>query len=185
MLRAAVVIPTYQGRDRLAVALESLERQTRRPRVVVVDNASTDGTAELVAERFPWVEVERVPENLGFGRAINRGVRRLDDEDVLVLVNNDAVCEEGFVERICAPLEHDPGTGMVAGVLVQQADRERIDTAGLELDTTFRGHDYFWNRPLTDLADGTPPPVGPCGGAAAYRLDEVRRLGGFDETLFA
>jgi GT2 family glycosyltransferase len=180
-----VVIPTANGRDLLADALASLEAQTLAPRVVVVDNASGDGTAELVAERFPRVRLVANERNLGFGRAINRAVRELPAAagDALVLVNNDVVCEPRFVEEICAPLCRE-GVGMVAGVLVQAADPSRVDSAGIELDTTFRAYDYGWNRPVAELAAAAAP-VGPCGGAAAYRLDVFRRLGGFDEAFFA
>jgi hypothetical protein len=179
-----VVIPTLDARDLLARALESLDAQTVPVAVVVVDNASRDGTAEMVVERFPRVMLVRNDRNLGFGRAINRGVAEAPaDADLLVLVNNDTVCEPDFVERLVEPFA-DPAVGMVAGVLLQQSAPGLIDSAGIELDGTLRSWDMLWNRPVAELA-GAPEPVGPCGGAAAYRLDAFRELGGFDETLFA
>jgi N-acetylglucosaminyl-diphospho-decaprenol L-rhamnosyltransferase len=177
----AVVIPTLDARELLADALESLARQTLPPRVVVVDNGSSDATAEMVRSRFPDVELVRNEQNLGFGRAINSVALQLD-ADALVLVNNDVVCDERFVERICAPLA--TGAGMAAGVLTQSERPDRIDTAGLELDTTLRAWDYFRDRPVAELRPETPAPLGPCGGAAAYRLAAFRDLGGFDENLF-
>ena len=179
-MQVTVVIPTLNARGLLADALGSLERQTLRPQVVVVDNASTDGTVELLQERFPQVRVLRNDTNLGFGRAINRVALELAG-DVLVLVNNDVVCEPRFLELLCEPFA-DPDVGAVAGVLVQTSGR--IDSAGVELDTTLQSYDYLWNRPLDALARGRDP-VGPCGGAAAYRLSAFRALGGFDERLFA
>jgi len=149
----------------------------------VADNASTDGSAEMVRERFPDVTVVGHPENYGFGRAIEEAIRGVE-ADALVLLNNDVVCEPDFVERVVAPLERDE-VGMVAGVLVQAAAPELIDSAGVELDATLRSWDYLWNRPVAELGPGTPAPLGPCGGAAAYRLDEFRRLGGFADALFA
>ncbi len=180
---ATVVIPTYDGRERLLDALDSLAAQTRPSRVIVVDNASSDGTAEAVAERHPDVRVIRNERNLGFGRAINRAALALDGDGALVLVNNDVVCRPDFLERLLARFE-DPRVGMVAGVLVQAADTGRIDSAGIELDRGLGSYDYLWQRPLADV-DGAPAPVGPCGGAAAYRLAAYRDLGGFDETFFA
>jgi GT2 family glycosyltransferase len=181
-MRATVVIPTFNARDILAEALESLEHQTVEHDVVVVDNGSTDGTRELVAARFPRVHVIALDENLGFGRAVNRGVEAVETE-VVVLVNNDAVCHPDFVERLLEPLADD-GVGMVAGVLLQQDRPELVDSAGIELDTTLRSWDALWNRPVADLG-GAPDPVGPCGGAAAYRTQAYRDAGGFDETFFA
>jgi GT2 family glycosyltransferase len=181
-MKAWVVIPTLNGRERLLRTLESLERQTAPPSVVVVDNASTDGTAAAVADRFPDVTVLRNERNLGFGAAINRAALALDG-DALVLVNNDVVCEPEFVSRITAPLA-DEAVGAVAGVLLQASAPDLIDSAGIELDTTLGSWDYLWNEAVDALAEAGDP-VGPCGGAAAYRLDAFKELGGFDEALFA
>jgi GT2 family glycosyltransferase len=181
---ACVVIPTVNARDLLLRALGSLAIQVPRPDVIVVDNASTDGTTEAVAMHYPWVEVRVLPRNLGFGRAID--VVALDpsvDADVLILVNNDVVCEPGFVERICAPFA-DPAVGMVAGVLLQETDAARIDSAGIELDRTLQSFDYLSNASVAALGRAADP-VGPCGGAAAYRLDAFRAVGGFDDAFFA
>src|SRR5215475_11684501 len=116
-VRATVVIPTLNARELFSQALEALEQQTVEHDVIVVDNASTDGTAELLAERFPHVQVVRVDENLGFGRAVNRGVEHVES-DALVLINNDVVCEPAFIERIIEPLAAGTAS-MAAGVLLQ------------------------------------------------------------------
>jgi Glycosyl transferase family group 2 len=73
---------------------------------------------------------------------------------------------------------------MVAGVLLQHDRPQLVDSAGIELDTTLRSWDAVWNRPVADLAKATEP-VGPCGGAAAFRTTAFRAVGGFDETFFA
>ncbi len=181
-MRATVVIPTLNACRLLAEALERLEAQTVDHDVVVVDNASTDGTAELLADRFPRVRVVRLPENLGFGRAVNRGAAEATT-DAIVLINNDVLCEPDFLERLLAPLA-DEGVAMVAGVLLQHDRPELIDTAGIELDTTLRSWDALWNRPRAELGRAAEP-VGPCGGAAAYRAAAFHAVGGFDDTFFA
>jgi len=181
-VRATVVIPTRDGRALLLDALDSLARQTVEHDVVVVDNASTDGTAEAVAERFPAVRVIRIEENLGFGRAVNRGVETVDTP-VVILVNNDVVCEPDFVERMLEPFS-DERVGLVAGVLLQHDAPELVDSAGIELDPTLRSWDRFWNRPASELGD-VAEPLGPCGGAAAYRVTAWREVGGFDDAFFA
>jgi N-acetylglucosaminyl-diphospho-decaprenol L-rhamnosyltransferase len=182
-MRAVVVIPTLDACALLAEALASLEAQSVPFDVVVVDNASSDGTLEMLAARFPGVTVVRNEENLGFGRAVNRGAAAAGDADVIILVNNDVVCEPDFVAQLLAPFT-DPAVGMAAGVLLQGAAPDLIDSAGIELDTTLGSWDYLWNQPVGAL-DGAPDPIGPCGGAAAYRLPAFRELGGFDEALFA
>jgi N-acetylglucosaminyl-diphospho-decaprenol L-rhamnosyltransferase len=181
-VQATVVIPTLNGAALLTETLAALAAQTVEHEVVLVDNASTDGTAELVAERFPRVRVLRLEENVGFGRAVNRGAE-LVETDVVVLVNNDVVCEPDFLERLLAPLA-DPGVSMVAGVLLQHDRPGLVDSAGIELDVTLRSWDVGWNRPVGEL-DTAPEPVGPCGGAAAYRTEAFRAVGGFDKSFFA
>ncbi len=181
-MRATVVIPTLNARRLLAEALERLEAQTVDHDVVVVDNASTDGTVELLADRFPRVRVVRLPENLGFGRAVNRGAAEAATE-AIVLINNDVLCEPDFLERLLAPLA-DEGVAMVAGVLLQHDRPELVDTAGIELDTTLRSWDALWNRPREELEHAADP-VGPCGGAAAYRAAAFHAVGGFDDAFFA
>jgi GT2 family glycosyltransferase len=177
-----VVIPTLDGRERLLRTLASLEGQTAPVSVVVVDNDSTDGTANAVVQRHPDVRVVRNDRNLGFGAAVNRAALELEG-DLLVLVNNDVVCDPAFVQAITAPFV-DESVGMAAGVLLQASAPGLIDSAGIELDTTLGSWDYLWNQPVGNLA-GAGDPVGPCGGAAAYRLPAFKELGGFDEALFA
>jgi GT2 family glycosyltransferase len=182
-MRAVAVIPTLNACELLSAAVASLEAQTVPVGVVVVDNASSDGSREMLAARYPHVIVVRNAENLGFGRAVNRGAAEATDADALILVNNDTVCPPDFVERMLTPFA-DPSVGMVAGVLLQGSEPTLIDSAGIELDTTLGSWDYLWNRPATALASAADP-VGPCGGAAAYRLTAFRELGGFDEAFFA
>jgi N-acetylglucosaminyl-diphospho-decaprenol L-rhamnosyltransferase len=183
-MKATVVIPTLNGRERLLHALASVQKQTHPPAaVVVVDNASTDGTADAVAQAFPDVIVLRNDENVGFGRAVNRGAEAAVG-DALVLVNNDVVLEPDFLDRLLAPLA-DERVGMVAGVLLQARDPGRIDSAGIELDVTLQSYDLLWNEPVERLEDDVPEPIGPCGGAAAYRLEVFRAAGGFDDAFFA
>jgi GT2 family glycosyltransferase len=182
-MRAVVVIPTLNACELLAEAVASIEAQTVPVDTIVVDNASSDGTLEMLSARFPRVSVVRNTENLGFGRAVNRGAAEAGAAEVVILVNNDAVLAPDFVANLLAPFV-DESVGMVAGVLLQGAAPELIDSAGIELDTTLGSWDYLWNHPVGALA-AAHDPVGPCGGAAAYRLPAFKELGGFDETLFA
>jgi N-acetylglucosaminyl-diphospho-decaprenol L-rhamnosyltransferase len=179
-MRPAIYIPTYNGRERLAVALRSLQEQTRPANVVVVDNGSADGTVELLRERFPEVALLELGQNLGFGRALNRAVAEIP-ADPVILLNNDVECEPRFVEALLdAAVE---GAECVAGVLVQEAAPELIDSAGVVADRTLMGFDYLHGEPL-EAAQRAPAPLGPTGGGALYSLDAFRAVGGFDERIF-
>ena len=182
-MNATVVVPTWNGRDRIGRLLESLDEKPEA-QVIVVDNGSQDGTAGIVRHRFPWVELIELDRNDGFSRPINLAAQRAEN-DALVLVNDDCVCEPGFVERLVAPLDPRAGVVMVAGVLFETARPATIDSAGMELDSTLLVFDYLNGFPASILNEPPPPPIGPSAAAAAFDRAAFLEAGGFDENLFA
>jgi N-acetylglucosaminyl-diphospho-decaprenol L-rhamnosyltransferase len=179
-VRPAIYIPNFNGARRLPRALRSLREQTRPVDVVVVDNGSSDDSVTLVRGEFPEVTLLELGQNMGFGRAVNRAVRERP-ADPLILLNNDVECEPRFVEAMLDALAE--GTQMVAGVLVQEAAPDRIDSAGVVADRTLMGFDYLHGEPL-EAARQAPAPLGPTGGAALYRRAPFDAAGGFDERIF-
>jgi GT2 family glycosyltransferase len=119
MARVAVAVVSWNTRDLLARCLESLhpEHDDGRAEVWVVDNASSDGSADLVRERFPWVRLIASDENLGFGRAVNLVASQTDSEWVGV-ANADIALRPGALERLLATGDEDPGAGAIAPRLV-------------------------------------------------------------------
>jgi N-acetylglucosaminyl-diphospho-decaprenol L-rhamnosyltransferase len=177
---ADIVIVTWNGRERLGSCLDHLARQEVPHRVIVVDNASTDGTAEMVRGSHPDVEVIEMDRNVGFGRAVNAGVAAGQGEAV-VLVNDDVEVDANFLEAILAPLEQDPAVGMVAGLMMIPGS-DLVDGFGIELDVTLAAYNRLRRRP----AEAVPGVLlGPSGGLAAYRREAFEEAGGFDERLFA
>jgi N-acetylglucosaminyl-diphospho-decaprenol L-rhamnosyltransferase len=180
-VRPAVYIPTYNARHLLGRVLRSLAEQTAPDfDVVVVDNGSDDGSAAFVRDEFPDAAVIELERNLGFGPAINRAVEARPGDPV-ILVNNDAECRPDFVAELLGALDEETQT--VAGVLLQEEHQELIDSAGVVADRTLMGFDYLNGEPVGVL-EGAPPPLGPTGGAALYRHDAFRAVGGFDERIF-
>jgi N-acetylglucosaminyl-diphospho-decaprenol L-rhamnosyltransferase len=178
-----VIVVTYNGADRVALLLESLRRQSLEHRLLVVDNGSTDGTRELLESRFSEAEILALPENLGFGRAVNRGVAACSTPNV-VLLNNDVICEPPFLESLVASLAPDADIVMAAGVLLDAADPARIDSAGVIFDRSLLAVDHLHGEPVSMLANATDP-LGPTGGAAAFDRAAFESVGGFDEQFFA
>ena len=185
-MSATVVIPTLNARELLAGALESLRGQTVAADVVVVDNASSDGTAELLADAVPGGPTSSATrQNLGFGRAVNAPrsrsspERRTPSSSSTTTSSASPNSSSGSSSR-----SSGDGVGMVAGVLAPARPPDLVDSAGIELDTTLGSWDALWNRPLADLAR-------PGAGRAVRRRGRLlargvpARLGGFDETFFA
>ncbi|GIG36083.1 glycosyltransferase family 2 protein [Cellulomonas pakistanensis] len=110
MRSVSVVVVTWNGLELTRRCLDSLARQDaggRDVEVVVVDNGSTDGTVAALRGRAD-VRVVALGRNTGFAGGVNAGVAA-SSGDVVVLLNNDAVAEPGFLDRLVAPFDADPG----------------------------------------------------------------------------
>ena len=112
--RVAAVVVTYNRRELLDEALTALTAQTRVPdRIVVVDNASADGTAEMVVGRFPQADLLTLPRNVGGAGGFSAGMARALDggAGLLWLLDDDTVPEPGALEALLAARERATVTG--------------------------------------------------------------------------
>jgi GT2 family glycosyltransferase len=184
LVHAAVV--TWQGAHLIGDCLKALRAQRGRLRIVVVDNASTDGTAEIVARDFPGVELLRMEENLGYGRANNEAMRRALDAGAqfVALVNNDVELEPGWLERMLEAALAHPEAGLFCGTLLFYG-QETVNSTGLEIDSFGRARDRDIGLPLDRLARADGPVEGVTGGAALLRVSVLREIGLFDPAYFA
>lgn len=177
--RMSVVIPTWNGADILGIALRSLERQTIRDfEVVVVDNGSTDATADLLRRQHPDVRYVRFEENRGFAAAVNAGIRAARG-GILVLMNNDTEADPDWLEALGSALDANPDVGFCASRMVRYDDRTIIDSAGdkLGLLADQIGH----GQPDSPWFDEPRAVLTACAGAAAYRREVFEAVGLFDE----
>lgn len=183
-----VVIVAWNAAAYLPACLTSLRSLERPPEsVVVVDNASGDGTAALVRERFPEVRLLEPGANVGFCRGNNLGIAATDSPYVLVL-NPDTRLEPRFLEE-ALPAFDDPDVGIVAGKLLR-FDGATLDSAGQELARSRQPRDRGYGRPDRGEFDRDEEVFGACGAAALYRramLAGIVDPGGqyFDESFFA
>lgn len=181
---ASVIVPSVTGGWRLTRLLDSLADRDTSHETIVVDNGSPGGEVSAVCRARRGVEAVRLERNAGFSRAVNIAARRAAGE-ALVLVNDDCVCDPGFVAAIRAALDPARGVVMAAGVMRDGRDASLIDSAGMELDSTLLVFDYLNGEPVTRLERDVPAPVGPSAAAAAFDRDAFLDAGGFDERLFA
>jgi N-acetylglucosaminyl-diphospho-decaprenol L-rhamnosyltransferase len=115
----AVAVVSWNTRDLLDRCLRSLAPEAARgvAEVWVVDNASSDASAEMVRERFDWVKLVASAENLGFGRAVNLVAERTSSEWVAA-ANADIAVRPGALDALLAAGTRDPGAGAIAPRLV-------------------------------------------------------------------
>jgi len=120
-VEVSVVVVSYNSRAVLAPCLESLKKQSlfERTEVIVVDNASSDGTPTMVRERYPWVKLIAGRKNIGFSRGVNVGIREARGEYFLVL-NPDTVVRSDSIERLVDFMERTPSAGIVGPKLIYQ-----------------------------------------------------------------
>jgi GT2 family glycosyltransferase len=171
----SVVVVTFQSRDVIAECLESL-----RVPVVVVDNASEDGTAAFVRERFPEVRVLELERNVGFGAAANAGVDAVDSEFVLVL-NPDARPLGDGLSSLHACAEANPRAAIAVPALVDEAGEPQPSRIGYP---TWRwtGSPAVTSFPGRRLENGDQGFA--VGAALLFRREAFRSVGGFDPGYF-
>lgn len=180
-VRAVVV--TWNGAHLLPDCLDSLAAQSvrRSMEVVVVDNASTDGTAALLAERYPDVRVVSAPANLGFAGGAELGMR--DATGHVALLNNDATFAPDAVEQLLTAFAEPRVGAATAKILLAGTTPTLVNSTGNVLTRQGSGTDRDWQVPLGDESRD-PDVFGFCGGAALLRREMLDDVGGFDPTLF-
>lgn len=182
---ASAIVLNYNGHGFVLEAVQSLlDQDLQGIEVVVVDNASTDGSEAEVERRFgSRVRLLRQDRNLGWGGGNNVGIRACLGRH-LILLNNDAVAAPGFARALVAAAEADPRIGMVAAKVLAYDRREAIDTTGhlLYPDGLNRGR----GRLELDRGqyDGCRDALFPSGAAGLYRRAMLDEIGLFDESFF-
>ncbi len=163
MSAISIVIISWNARAYLRECLESL-RATHSPvvrEIIIVDNASSDGSPDMVQSSFPEVALIRSSENLGFARANNLGIERASGEFV-ALVNSDVVVHKDCFERLAAFLREHQDVGLVGPKIIGADGQLQCSCRRLPgiwntfcrifaLDITFSRWSWFSGRQMTNL----------------------------------
>ncbi len=184
MQEVSVIIPNFNGMAYLDGVLSGLECQTvRNFEVILVDNGSSDGSCAFVASSYPWVHMIELPENFGFCKAVNEGIKASRAPYVLLL-NNDIEVTPDFIEEMLAAIRRHKKAFSCAARMIQFHDRDRLDDAGnyyCALGWAYargKGKDIHTCEKEEKI-------FASCAGAAIYRRKIFEKIGYFDEEHFA
>ncbi|HKV99906.1 MAG TPA: glycosyltransferase family 2 protein [Vicinamibacterales bacterium] len=196
--RLTIVIVTWNVRDYLGDCLRSLQIAgvPGWAEVVVVDNASTDGSADMVAREFPFATLVRSEVNLGFTRGNNLAMRSAATSYVLLL-NPDTLVPPGALEALVSAMDDDPSLGVSGPRQLDRDGRTQLEGAVAQptvwnalcdlalLSRFFPTSRLFSRRTMGwwDHADDRDVP-GIAGSAMLLRRAALDRVGLLDETMF-
>jgi GT2 family glycosyltransferase len=182
-VRLSVVIVTYNEREAIARTIPALVAQLELgDELIVSDNASTDGTTELVAEIAPAARIVQNGGNIGFAAACNSGAAAAGGE-LLLLLNPDAMPAPGFVEAIKRPAAD--GSGWAAWMGLMTADGgATLNCAGGEMHFTGLAWAGLAGAPVSAAPQDRREIPWVSGGCFAIPLASWRRLGGFPPEFF-
>jgi GT2 family glycosyltransferase len=185
---AHIIVLAWNGRDDTLECLRSLEAvRAEDTRVVVVDNGSTDATAEAVASAFPWVELLRSDANLGYAGGNNLGLRRAlaEGSDHAILLNNDTVVDPRFAAELVQAAQERPEAGFLTSKIYFHDRPGTLWFAGATLDTwTGRARHPGYGERDTGRYDVPHPTDLPCGCSMLVTRRLLETVGLMEESLF-
>lgn len=180
----SVIIPHWNGKQFLQPCLDALYQQTHpHLEIIIVDNASEDGSQDYIKTHYPDVTLIELPENLGFTGACNAGME-IAQGDIVSLLNNDTEVDSQWAEAIIdAFIAHDD-VGIVASKMLLFNQRDTFHTAG----DGFTVDGVAYNRGVWQKDEGqydqTDYVFGACGGSSAYRRALLDEIGFLDDDYF-
>jgi hypothetical protein len=180
----SVVIVAHNARSTLPATLDALSAAgCPFSRITLVDVASTDGTAQWLAERFPEVRVRRLDDNRGPGPGRNVGIREASSPYVL-LMDADVAVEPDIVQHLRAAMARDPAIAVASPIVVHAGRPDVIQYAGTGLHFICEAVNPWCDRPLADR--GSEPQEIGCASTCALLIarNAAIRVGLFDERYF-
>lgn len=180
----SVVIPNWNGVHHLPACLDALRAQTYpQIEIIIADNASNDGSRELVTTQYPETHVIALPENRGFTGACNAGIEA-SQGDYIALLNNDTEVDPGWAAAVVDAFARYPDAGMVASKMLLFNDRGRFHTAG----DLYRVDGRLVNRGVWEedrgQYDAEEYVFSACGGSSVYRRSLLDDVGLLDDDFF-
>ncbi|MGS0687138.1 glycosyltransferase family 2 protein [Nakamurella sp. GG22] len=178
-----VVVVTFRGAQWVSECLSSLAAQTLPHRLLVIDNASSDGTGELLRDLLPPGQVLRLPVNAGFAGGVAAALPLVTTRFV-ALLNDDAIAAPGWLAELTAAAVDDPDAAAWTSLMLLADDPGRVNNLGGALDSRWYGTDVAAGAAPADIDGRITDSFAFSGGAALLRTAAIRAVGGFPADYF-
>jgi len=179
-----ILIVNFNGSAYIRKCLESFkDQQNPSCRIIVIDNGSQDDSPSIVANEYSDIELVRMPENNGYGAAINEGLKRTSSE-IVVIANNDLFIDSHWSQKIYKAFSGYKKCGQIASKVLYWDEPQRINSAGTLIYSDLTAV----NKGLDEIDNGQYDQVqevfGAYGAIIAFRRCVFETIGYFDEEYF-
>jgi GT2 family glycosyltransferase len=185
----SAVVLNYRTAEQAWLAVRSLQTSRTPPsEILIVDNASGDGSAETLRGSLEGVRILESPHNVGFSGGCNIGIRAAlgGGAGLVLLVNSDAVLAPDAIDHLSVALARNPGLGIAAPVLLSREEPDHVSSAGISFSTrTGRMRHRGTGRRVSALDPGPVHTVDAVSGCVMLIRREVfEQIGFLDEAYF-
>ena len=190
MNRLAIIVLNWNGADDALNCVESLQQQTLRPGIIIVDNNSSDDSVERFEDHVKSQKKDapiliKNSQNLGFAGGINTGLvhARKQGFEYIGVLNPDAIADKHWLKSLYTELTSHPSAGIATGLLLRR-DGNTIDTSGDFYTTWGLPGPRNRDEPTVNAPNQPGEIFGATGGGALYRTAMLNDIGLFDEDFF-
>ena len=190
MNRLAIIVLNWNGADDALNCVESLQQQTLRPEIIIVDNNSSDDSVERFEDHVKSQKKDAAiliknSQNLGFAGGINTGLVYAKEHnfEYIGVLNPDAIADKHWLKSLYTELTSHPSAGIATGLLLRR-DGNTIDTSGDFYTTWGLPGPRNRDEPTVNAPNQPGEIFGATGGGALYRTAMLNDIGLFDEDFF-
>ena len=188
-MKVGIIIVNFNGRHLLEKNLLSVVNNGYEDfEIVIVDNASIDGSVEYLKKEFPSVKVVESKENLGFGGGNNLGVKEYPNYDAYLFLNNDISVPKGFLDNLVKELQKEDVGAVGPKILYSKekvgSEKRIINSAGIYVDRHYMAYDRYdkeEDNPKYSVVEKIDALM---GGAFLVKREVFERVGGFNPNMF-
>src|ERR1044071_9911170 len=185
--RGSIIIPNYNGQKFLGDCIDSIHRldfSRENYEIILVDNASSDGSCEFIVSNYPDVFSIQAKSNLGFAKGCNLGIENSSGE-YIVLLNNDTVVDPNWLRELVSIAEADKSVAIVGSKLLFMQNPNVIQNASSYLTDKGDGGDLRAHQPDEGQYDTTREVMAVCGASMLIKRTLIEEIGALDEDFFA